>query len=158
MAEVMPEHPMLTGGYAPIQMECDVADLVVEGEIPLSLNGIFYRNGPNPQYAPRGNYHWFAGDGMIHAFRIENGRVSYKNRWVRTVKWNKEREAGRSLFGAMNPFDRDESVQGIETDGLANTNIIWHGNKLLALEEGHAPFELDPTRWSRLVRAVSLTG
>ena len=144
MAEVMPEHPMLTGGYAPIQMECDVADLVVEGEIPLSLNGIFYRNGPNPQYAPRGNYHWFAGDGMIHAFRIENGRVSYKNRWVRTVKWNKEREAGRSLFGAMNPFDRDESVQGIETDGLANTNIIWHGNKLLALEEGHAPFELDP--------------
>ena len=53
MAEVMPEHPMLTGGYAPIQMECDVADLVVEGEIPLSLNGIFYRNGPNPQYAPR---------------------------------------------------------------------------------------------------------
>ena len=144
MAEVMPEHPMLTGGYAPIQMECDVADLVVEGEIPLSLNGIFYRNGPNPQYAPRGNYHWFAGDGMIHAFRIENGRVSYKNRWVRTVKWNKEREAGISLFGAMNPFDRDESVQGIETDGLANTNIIWHGNKLLALEEGHAPFELDP--------------
>ena len=80
------------------------------------------------------------------------------NRWVRTVKWNKEREAGRSLFGAMNPFDRDESVQGIETDGLANTNIIWHGNKLLALEEGHAPFELDPTRWSRLVRVVSLTG
>ena len=144
MAEVMPEHPMLAGGYAPIQMECDVADLVVEGEIPLSLNGIFFRNGPNPQYAPRGNYHWFAGDGMIHAFRIENGRVSYKNRWVRTVKWNKEREAGRSLFGAMNPFDNDESVQGIETDGLANTNIIWHGNKLLALEEGHAPFELDP--------------
>ena len=144
MAEVMPEHPMLTGGYAPIQMECDVADLVVEGEIPLSLNGIFFRNGPNPQFAPRGNYHWFAGDGMIHAFRIENGRVSYKNRWARTVKWIKEREAGRSLFDAMNPLDKDESVQGIETDGLANTNIIWHGNKLLALEEGHAPFELDP--------------
>ena len=144
MAEVMPEHPMLTGGYAPIQMECDVADLVVEGEIPLSLNGIFFRNGPNPQFAPRGNYHWFAGDGMIHAFRIENGRVSYKNRWARTVKWTREREAGRSLFDAMNPLDKDESVQGIETDGLANTNIIWHGNKLLALEEGHAPFELDP--------------
>ena len=55
MAEVMPEHPMLTGGYAPIQMECDVADLVVDGEIPLSLNGIFFRNGPNRQYEPRGN-------------------------------------------------------------------------------------------------------
>ena len=71
MAEVMPEHPMLTGGYAPIQMECDVADLVVEGEIPLSLNGIFI--GMDQIRSTRlGNYHWFAGDGMIHAFRIEN--------------------------------------------------------------------------------------
>ena len=144
MAEPMPEHPMLSGGYAPIQMECDIADLIVEGEVPSTLNGTFFRNGPNPQYAPRGSYHWFGGDGMVHAFQIQDGRVSYKNRWARTVKWKKEREAGRSLFGAMNPLDRDDSVQGLETDGLANTNIIWHGNKLLALEEGHAPFELNP--------------
>ena len=38
----------------------------------------------------------------------------------------------------------DESVAGLETDSVANTNVIWHGGKLLALEEGHAPFELDP--------------
>lgn len=38
----------------------------------------------------------------------------------------------------------DPSVAGVETDGLANTNVIWHGGRLLALEEGHAPFELDP--------------
>ena len=41
-------------------------------------------------------------------------------------------------------MDQDPSVIGLETDGVANTNIIWHGGKLLALEEGHAPFELDP--------------
>jgi carotenoid cleavage dioxygenase-like enzyme len=41
-------------------------------------------------------------------------------------------------------MDSDPSVQGAETDGLANTNIVWHGGKLLALEEGHAPFEMDP--------------
>ncbi|MGI9322201.1 MAG: carotenoid oxygenase family protein, partial [Pseudomonadales bacterium] len=28
--------------------------------------------------------------------------------------------------------------------GLANTNIVWHAGKLLALEEAHPPFELDP--------------
>ena len=28
--------------------------------------------------------------------------------------------------------------------GVANTNIVWHAGKLLALEEGHQPFELDP--------------
>ena len=56
----------------------------------------------------------------------------------------REREAGRALFNPFNPLDQDPTVAGLETDGVANTNIIWHGGKLLALEEGHAPFELDP--------------
>ena len=28
--------------------------------------------------------------------------------------------------------------------GVANTNILWHAGKLMALEEGHMPFEVDP--------------
>ena len=144
MAKPFPRHPNLEGAFAPIHMECEAPDLVIEGEVPKDLFGTFYRNGPNPQFAPRGDYHWFGGDGMIHGFYIENGQVGYRNRWARTVKWNKEHEAGESLFAAFNPMDSDESVQGLETDGLANTNVIWHGGKLLALEEAHAPFELDP--------------
>lgn len=144
MAKPFPNHPNLEGGFAPIHMECDAPDLVIEGELPRDLNGTFFRNGPNPQFAPRGSYHWFAGDGMLHAFAIENGRVSYKNRWARTVKWQKEHDAGEALFSAFNPMESDESVQGMETDGLANTNVIWHAGKLLALEEAHAPFEMDP--------------
>ncbi len=144
MAQPFPSHPNLEGGFAPIQMECDAPDLVVEGEIPAELRGVFFRNGPNPQFAPRGDYHWFGGDGMIHGFYLADGKVSYKNRYVRTMKWQKEHEAGRALFSAFNPLDSDESVAGMETDGLANTNIVYHAGKLLALEEGHAPFELDP--------------
>ena len=120
MAEPFPSHPNLEGGFAPIAMECDVFDMVVEGEVPNELRGTFYRNGPNPQFAPRGDYHWFGGDGMIHAFHIAGGRVSYKNRWVRTVKWQKEHEAGHALFNPFNPMDQDSSVEGMETDGLAN--------------------------------------
>jgi carotenoid cleavage dioxygenase len=37
----------------------------------------------------------------------------------------------------------DPSVLG-EDSGVANTNIVWHANRLLALEEGHMPTELDP--------------
>lgn len=144
MAKPFPDHPNLAGGFAPLQMECDAPDLVVEGEIPQELSGAFFRNGPNPQFAPRGDYHWFAGDGMVHGFYLKEGKVSYRNRWVRTVKWQKEKAAGESLFGAFNPMESDESVQGMETDGLANTNIVWHAGKLLALEEAHAPFEMDP--------------
>jgi carotenoid cleavage dioxygenase len=144
MAQLFPNHPNLRGGFAPLQMECDVHDLIIEGEVPKQLNGTFYRNGPNPQYSPRGTYQMFGGDGMIHALSIEDGRVSYRNRWVRTQRFEKEREAGRSLFNSFNPMDVDESVQGMETDGVGNTNIIWHGGKLLVLEEAHIPIELDP--------------
>ncbi len=144
MAQVFPAHPNLEGGFAPIQMECDAPELVVKGEIPLALRGVFFRNGPNPQFAPSGDYHWFGGDGMIHGFYIEDGKVAYKNRYVRTVKWKQERRAGRSLFSPFNPLENDASVQGMETDGLANTNILFHAGKLLALEEAHPPFELDP--------------
>ena len=93
MAEMFPNHPNLVGGYEPLLMECDVHDMRVEGKVPSALNGSFYRNGPNPQFAPRGGYHLFGGDGMIHAFHIENGKISYRNRWARTKKWHLERNA-----------------------------------------------------------------
>jgi carotenoid cleavage dioxygenase len=55
-----------------------------------------------------------------------------------------ENAAGKRLFGMFgNPATTDPSVLGTDS-GLANTNIVWHGGKLLALEEGHKPFELDP--------------
>jgi carotenoid cleavage dioxygenase len=125
-------------------MECDVHDVIVRGDMPRDLAVTYYRNGPDPQYPPRGAHHWFAGDGMLHMFRIEDGQVRYRNRWARTVKWCKEREAGRALFSPFDPSANDPLVAGVEEDGLANTNVVWHGNRLLALEEGHAPFEIDP--------------
>lgn len=136
-------NPYLAGNFAPVRSEDDF-DLEVTGEIPRGLRGAFYRNGPNPQFAPRGEYHWFSGDGMIHAFFIENGEVRYRNRWARTPKWETEHAAGRALFGTFgNPMTTDPSVIGRDS-GVANTNIVWHAGRLLALEEGHPPFELDP--------------
>ena len=38
---------------------------------------------------------------MLHAFHLENGRASYRNRWVRTPKWLAEHDAGRALFGGF---------------------------------------------------------
>ncbi len=143
MTTPYPNHPQLSGNFAPIRMECDIDDMIVAGELPADLDITYYRNGPDPQFPPRGDHHWFAGDGMVHMFQIRNGKVRYSNRWVRTRKWDMERREGRNLFNALNPMASDPSVQGMETDGLANTNIVWHGGKLLALEEGHAPFELD---------------
>jgi carotenoid cleavage dioxygenase-like enzyme len=138
------DDPFLSGYYAPIHSESEEPDLKIDGDMPKALHGTLYRNGPNPQFAPRGPYHWFDGDGMIHAFHFENGRVSYLNRWVRTPKWLTEHEAGESLFGGLdNPRDTDPRVAKLNST-TANTNIVWHAGRLMALEEGHAPFRLDP--------------
>ena len=138
-----PINPYLTGNFAPVTDELDV-DLAVTGDMPADLAGAFYRNGPNPQFEPRGDYHWFSGDGMIHGFFVEGGKVRYRNRYVRTPKWRAENAAGHALFGAFgNPMTSDPSVIG-QDGGVANTSIVWHAGKLFALEEGHMPTELDP--------------
>ena len=48
MTEKYPDHPNLRGNYAPIRMESDINDLIIEGEIPKDLFGSYYRNGPDP--------------------------------------------------------------------------------------------------------------
>jgi carotenoid cleavage dioxygenase len=144
MSRPFPTDPFLQGNYAPWPMEGEIHDLVVEGEIPRELNGTLYRNGPNPQFAPRGKYHWFDGDGMIHAFAIHEGKAHYRNRWVRTQRFQMEREAGEALFGGLTDFtNSDPRAEGVFPNA-ANTNIIVHGGKLLALWEAGPPHELDP--------------
>ena len=144
MSRPFPDDPFLQGNYGPWPMEGEIHDLVVEGKIPRELNGTLYRNGPNPQFAPRGRYHWFDGDGMIHAFTITDGTVHYRNRWVRTERFKLEREAGEALFGGLNDMGAtDPRVMGIFPNA-ANTNIIVHAGKLLALWEAGPPHELDP--------------
>ncbi len=144
MSRPYPDDPFLRGNYAPWPMEGEIHDLVVEGELPRELNGTLYRNGPNPQFAPRGRYHWFDGDGMIHAVTIRDGKAHYRNRWVRTQRFQMERDAGEALWGGLADWaNSDPRVEGIFPNA-ANTNIIVHGGKLLGLWEAGPPHELDP--------------
>jgi carotenoid cleavage dioxygenase-like enzyme len=126
----------------PIPFEADAPHLTISGELPRELNGTLYRNGPNPQFSSPGA-HWFVGDGMLHAFHLENGRASYRNRWVRTPKWLAEHDAGRALFGGFGRKLADTPAAATD-GGVANTNIVFHGGRLLALEEGHLPTEIEP--------------
>jgi carotenoid cleavage dioxygenase-like enzyme len=135
------QNPYLSGNFAPVADESEF-ELKVEGQIPADLAGAFYRNGPNPQFPPRGQHHWFFGDGMVHAVFVEDGKARYRNRYARTPKWLAEHRAGRALV-SIDPREADPEAAGID-GGVANTNIVWHGGKLLALEEGHEPLELDP--------------
>ena len=49
----IPRRPILLGNYAPLSFEADAPDLPLRGALPKGLAGTLYRNGPNPQFAPR---------------------------------------------------------------------------------------------------------
>ncbi|MDP2125072.1 MAG: carotenoid oxygenase family protein [Parvibaculum sp.] len=143
MSRPYPNNPFLRNNFAPVQAECDAPDLVVHGELPAALAGTLYRNGPNPMFPPlTEKYHWFLGEGMIHAIHVEGGKARYRNRWVRTEQYALQREAGERrisvAFGEA-PLPGTENVKR----NVANTNIVWHAGKLLALDEGSSPVAMD---------------
>ena len=133
-------NPFLQGNFAPWRMEGDAPDLEVIGELPRELRGTYFRNGPNPAFEPIGRYHWFDGDGMIHAIRIADGRAHYRNRWVASEGLNEERAAGHALYPGLLEFGRME-IPRFKITG--NTNTVFHANRLLALVESSLPTELD---------------
>ena len=135
-------NPYLDGNFAPQDREITSDTLTVIGELPPELSGMFLRNGPNPQFSPTGQYHWFDGDGMIHGVRIHNGQAQYQNRYVRTRGWQIEHEAGRAIWsGILEPPQMDNPYG--PTKNTANTALVWHASTMLATWEGGAPYAID---------------
>jgi carotenoid cleavage dioxygenase len=117
-----------TGNYAPVHDELTEFDLPVEGSIPAELNGWYLRNGPNPR---AGEGHWCVGDGMVHGVRLENGRAAwYRNRWVRTES-----------FERPVPLYNDDGSRNLHSS-IANTHVVRHAGKTLALMEFSLPYEI----------------
>jgi carotenoid cleavage dioxygenase len=117
----------LSGTYAPVRDELTCVDLEVTGTIPAHLDGRYLRIGPNPVLDPGDHYHWFLGDGMVHGVRLAEGRAQwYRNRWVRSG-------AVARALGEAPP------AAPAESDFAANTNVLQHAGRTLALVEGGPP-------------------
>ena len=127
-------NPFLTGAHSPMTEELTIEDLPVTGTIPAALDGRYLRIGPNPMAADPDNYHWFAGDGMIHGLRLEGGKALwYRNRWVRSEAVTKALGEARTE-GPRHIFD------------TVNTNIIGFAGRTLGLvEAGSTPVEIGET-------------
>ncbi len=55
-----------------------------------------------------------------------------------------ERAAGRRLFGVYrNRLTDDPKARGLNRSA-ANTNLVWHAGRMLALKEDALPYEIDP--------------
>ncbi|GAB2289035.1 Dixin [Dionaea muscipula] len=152
-----PQH-YLSGNFAPVVDETPpLKDLPVKGQLPECLNGEFVRVGPNPKFTPVAGYHWFDGDGMVHGLRIKDGKATYVSRYVRTSRLRQEEFFGgakfmkigdlKGLFGLiMVNFQmlrrKLKVVDASYGSSTANTALVYHHGKLLALSEADKPYVL----------------
>jgi carotenoid cleavage dioxygenase len=130
-ARVNDDNPYLHGSFGPVGDEVTAAELEVIGEIPRDLYGTYVRNGPNAKFEPRGRYHWFDGDGMLHAMRFEDGRATYRNRYVRTGHLAVDEAAGAAQWTGLMESTR-ENPRAAPYKDTANTDVVFHAGSLLA--------------------------
>ena len=132
--------------------EVEVAALPLAGELPEWLTGSLVRVTPAKWEAGDTSLrHWFDGLAMLHGFAIEDGRVSYTNRWLRSRQFEAVERDGkiaysefatdpcRSLFKRVTTlFD---PVSALTDNGVVN--VVKLGEEYLALTETPLPVAFD---------------
>lgn len=127
-----PENPEFwkAGNYPPVTEELTEEALIVEGEIPADLDGLYVRNGPNAWSGA--TEHFFMGDGMLHGLRFTAGKASwYRNRYVQTPL----------LYQEPGPLLGPPGL----AENQSNVSLIHHGGRLLSLGEAGWAYEIDPS-------------
>ncbi len=128
-----------------LELRCDA--LAVRGRWPAGLSGRFWRNGPSLFERGGERYrHWFAGDGMVQRFTIGPHGIAHVGRFVQTPKLTAEQSAGRflmSAFGSVVAGAEGRPIGGPDALNVANTSVVEHAGRVLALWEGGSAFELD---------------
>ncbi|CAK6972489.1 beta-carotene oxygenase 2b [Scomber scombrus] len=80
-------------------------DTVITGKIPGWINGSLLRNGPGKFEIGNNKFnHWFDGMALLHQFRISEGQVTYKSRFLASDSYQANKEYNRiaaSEFGTI---------------------------------------------------------
>ncbi|XP_060902015.1 carotenoid-cleaving dioxygenase, mitochondrial-like [Labrus mixtus] len=81
----------------------------ITGKIPEWINGNLLRNGPGKFEIGNQKFnHWFDGMALLHQFKICNGEVTYKSRFLSSDSYQANKEHNRiavSEFGTVNVPD-----------------------------------------------------
>ena len=143
MTHVIPAWMLGMRDVAPEQLDAPLT--VLNGAVPDGLRGTFYRNGP-AAHAPGGtrNNHWFDGDGMVQAFDFTDNGLHHHGRFVATQKHLSERAAGHRVLSAFDTPVAMTGPPGPNDTNPANTSVVPHHGRLLALCEAGSAFDLDP--------------
>jgi beta,beta-carotene 9',10'-dioxygenase len=142
--------------FTSLDSEVEIDRLPIEGKIPHWLNGSLYRNGPAKFEIGEASYnHWFDGLAMVHRYTFDEGRIAYRNRFLRTSPYTQMMSSGQlsSGFETIQPtslasriFKMGLEAIGDRTGQTYNTNVsfIRLDGKFMALTEQPIPTVFDP--------------
>jgi carotenoid cleavage dioxygenase-like enzyme len=138
------DHPYLHGLFAPTNREYDAENLEIEGELPADLYGAYIMNGPSQRFEPVNRYHYYDGDAMLRAIYFRDGRVSFRQRWIRNEAFVVEDIAKMNIWpGLAGPYNF--RLPGSPIKDTSNTDIVYYAGKLLSLfYMAGKPYEIDP--------------
>lgn len=151
-------------GFNPVRTELRGAPLIIEGELPAELDGVFLRNGTNALFPPR-RRHMFDGEAMLHVIELRGGEARYSNTFVRTPRTSYVEQAGRNPFLGIADLTSGGkgALVGLMVERLKvrlgllprfapieagnnGTAVMHHDDRLYCLQETALPFRLTIAR------------
>ena len=135
------------GGFTSAPTE---AAQVLDGDsLPTDLKGTYFRNGYGKfEVGNEKVMHPFDADGLMNAITIEDGKATFRNRFVRTKGFQKERRYRkimyRGAFGTQRSGGPLSNIFDTNMKNVANTNALYWAGRLFALWEGGLPHRLEP--------------
>lgn len=138
-------------GFGRTNNEINVDNLEVNGLIPDWVEGTLIRNGPGTFKVGEQQYrHWFDGLAMLHKFSIQNGKVSYANKYLNTKAYQEAKATNQISYSefATDPcrslFHRVSAVFSPKITDSAKVNIGKIAQRYMALAETPIQVEFDP--------------
>ena len=119
------------------------------GSIPADLKGTYFRNGYGKfEVGAEKVMHPFDADGLMNAITIQDGKATFRNRFVRTKGFQKERRYRkvmyRGAFGTQRSGGPLSNIFDTSIKNVANTNSLYWAGRLFALWEGGLPHRMEP--------------
>ncbi|XP_061818276.1 carotenoid-cleaving dioxygenase, mitochondrial isoform X2 [Nerophis lumbriciformis] len=149
----------------------------VQGTIPHWIDGSLLRNGPGKFEFGETHYnHWFDGMALLHQFKVKEGQVTYRSRFLHSDAYTKNSEQDRiviSEFGTITMPDPCKNIfqrffsrfEILKPTDNANVSFVKYKGDYYVSTETHLMHRVDPENletlqqvdWSKFIAVNGAT-
>ena len=162
---IMPNEKDFASLFQTVDEHPEPINAEVKGNLPSWLRGTLLRNGPGKFECGDTSFkHLFDAQALLHRFHIEDGHVTYSNRFIRSESYADSLKRGDSIHMQFGTFIPPDPCQNIfsrlfswfwkEEIGRDNTlvNVFPIKGKTYAATETNFIYEIDPKTLETLKR------